>query len=344
MDTYHLELNDVDDIIPELANHLGTIYNEDLGEYILKIPNSKGEGEIRVINFPNGIGLYTYHCKFKEDLQLNLNHLKVKPIRFIYCVEGSLNSSFAHNQACTSIIEHEYLIAAPRENETHNLHFPKDQEIELCYLEIDRLKFQNYISFDLKELEPIFFELFSDCSAKNRISEKSRFSIKTAESIKELRNSDITGFPRINFIGAKALEILSYMLNSIKRDDQNTRNSGLNEKDIKAIEKAVEYIDANISNTGTVTDLSKVAGVNINKLQEGFQSIFGKTVNEYIRDVRLTRALNILLAGNKNVSEVVYELGLSSRSYFSKIFKEKYGVSPRKILSRKIGSQDLKEN
>ena len=74
----------------------------------------------------------------------------------------------------------------------------------------------------------------------------------------------------------------------------------------------------------------------MNKLQEGFQSIFGKTVNEYIRDVRLTRALNILLAGNKNVSEVVYELGLSSRSYFSKIFKEKYGVSPGKYLPEKL--------
>ncbi len=343
MDTYHLELNDVDDIIPELANHFGTIFSENLGEFILKIPRSKGEGQIRVINFPNGIGLYTYECKLKEELQLNLYHLHAKPIRFIYCVEGSLSSSFAHNEECTSIIEHEYIIAAPKEQETHNLHFPKNEEVVLCYLEIDRLKFQEYLSFDLKQLEPIFFDLFNDHSAKERISEKSSFSFKTAESIKELRNSDISGFPRINFIGAKALEILSYMLNSFKRNDSRTNQLGLKEKDKKAIEKAVEYIDANISNTGTVTDLSKVAGVNINKLQEGFQTIFGKTVNEYIRDVRLTRALNILLAGNKNVSEVVYELGLSSRSYFSKIFKEKYGVSPRKILARKVPSKNLEQ-
>ena len=263
METYHLELNDVDDIIPELANHFGTIYCEHLGEFILNIPKSRGEGQIQVINFPNGIGLYTYQCKLKEELQLNLFHLHAKPIRFIYCVEGTLSSSFAHNEEYQTIIEHEYLIAAPKEKETHNLHFPKDKEVVLCYLEIDRLKFQDYLSFDLKQLEPIFYELFSDCSATNRISEKSSFSFKTAESIKELRNSDITGFPRINFIGAKALEILSYMLNSFKRDDQDTRNIGLKEKDKKAIEKAVEYIDANISNTGTVTDLSKVAGVNI---------------------------------------------------------------------------------
>lgn len=344
MKSYHLELNDVDDIIPELANHFGTIYKERLGEYNLKIPGSAGEGFINVINFPNGIGLHTYQCKFKEETQLRLFHLQVKPIRFIYCLEGSVSSDFGEAEDHEKITAHEYLIAAPGGNETHNIQFPGNEEVSLCYLEIDRLKFQQYFSFDLEDLEPIFFELFSDQKAHKRISEKSNFSLKTAEAIKQIRNMDSTGFPRVNFIGAKALEILSYMLSRFKKDDQGFDNSRLKDKDMKAIEKAVTYIDANISNPGTVTDLAKIAGINSNKLQEGFQIIFGKTVNEYIRDLRLTRALNILSAGNKNVSEVVYELGLSSRSYFSKIFKEKYGISPRKVLTRKPIRNKVEEN
>ena len=335
METYHLELNDVDDIVPELANHFGTIFTEHLGEFNLNIPKSLGEGHLKVINFPNGIGLHTYHCKFKEDIQFKLSHKEVKPLRFIYCVEGSISSSFGKDEEFESIKDHEYLIAAPKESEIHNLIFPKGKDVVICYLEIDRIKFQQYFSFNLKELEPIYYELFSDNSANTRLSEKSSFSLKTAESIKEIRNCEISGFPRINFIGAKALEILSFMLTRFKKGDQDQANNRMKEKDMKAIEAAVEYIDANIANTGTVNDLAKIAGVNTNKLQEGFQIIFGKTVNEYIRDIRLTKALNILSAGNKNVSEVVYELGLSSRSYFSKIFKQKYGISPRKVLSRK---------
>lgn len=344
MNAYHLDLNDVDDIIPELANHFGTIYTERLGEFHLNIPASKGEGNIKVINFPNGIGLHTYNVKFKEDLLLKLSHFHVKPIRFIYCVDGSVTSSFHSNEEICSIEDHEYLIAAPKDRENHNILFPKETEVILCYLEIDRIKFQEYFSFDLHELEPIFYELFSDVDAKERISEKASYSLKTAESIKEIRNCEVSGFPRINFIGAKALEILSYMLSRFKKEDQHLQNNRLKEKDMRAIEKAVEHIDANISNPGTVNDLSKVAGVNTNKLQEGFQKIFGKTVNEYVRDIRLTKALNILSTGNKNVSEVVYELGLSSRSYFSKIFKEKYGISPRKILSRKSKPKNAVEN
>ena len=343
MKTYHLDLNDVDDIIPELANHFGTIYTEQLGEFNLNIPAGKGEGNIKVINFPNGIGLHTYHVKFNDDTQLRLSHLKVRPIRFLYCVEGSIDSSFGNFEERETVNDHEYIIAAPKDSETHNLLIPANEEVVICYLEIDRLKFQQYFSFDLEELEPIFYELFSDIEAQNRISEKANYSLRTAESIKEIRNTEDTGFPRINFIGAKALEILSYMLNRFKKDDQNLQNKRLKDKDMRAIETAVEYIDSNISNTGTVNDLSKIAGVNTNKLQEGFQVIFGKTVNEYIRDIRLTKALNILSSGNKNVSEVVYELGLSSRSYFSKIFKEKYGISPRKVLSRKPIAKKVKE-
>ncbi|CAL66916.1 helix-turn-helix transcriptional regulator [Christiangramia forsetii] len=335
MENYHLELNDVDEFIPELASEFGSDFSEHLGEFKLVIPENNGEGSIKGINFPNGIGLYTYRCKLKKDLGLQISQPFIKPIRFIYCVKGEVKSHFKNQEDVVNITDHQFLIAAPKDKETHSLIFNKDKDIVLCYLEIDRLKFQEYFSFDLHDLEPVFYKIFSDIQASNRISETGSYSLKTADAIKEIRNCELTGFPRINFIGAKALEVLSYMLARFKKDSQRFEQKDIKEKDRKAIEVAVEYIDTHISQTGTVNDLAKIAGVNTNKLQEGFQVIYGKTVNQYIRDVRLSKSLNMLSTGNKNVSEVVYELGLSSRSYFSKIFKAKYGVSPRKILSGK---------
>ncbi|SDR70906.1 AraC family transcriptional regulator [Gramella sp. MAR_2010_147] len=343
MEDYHLELNDVDEFIPELANKFGSDFSEHLGEFQLQIPESKGDGMIKGINFPNGIGLYTYHCKLKTDLSLCISQPFIKPIRFIYCVRGQVQSHFKNSEDQTNIADHQFLIAAPRDNETHSLIFNKSKDTVICYLEIDRLKFQQYFSFDPHDLEPVFYKIFSDIKALNRISETGSFSLKTADAIKEIRNCELTGFPRINFIGAKALEVLSYMLARFKKEKQRFESDNIKQSDRKAIETAVEYIDTHIAQTGTVSDLAMIAGINTNKLQEGFQIIYGKTVNEYIRDVRLTKSLNMLSAGNKNVSEVVYELGLSSRSYFSKIFKAKYGVSPRKILSKKQTPQELKK-
>jgi len=339
MENYHLILNDVDEFIPELASELRSDFSEHLGEFELKIPESKGEGSIKGINFPNGIGFYTYRCKLNNDLGLQISQPSVKPIRFIYCVKGEVKSHFEDQEDVINITDHQFLIAAPKDKETHSLIFNKNKDIVLCYLEIDRLKFQEYFSFDLQDLESVFYKIFSDIQASNRISETGSFSLKTADAIKEIRNCELTGFPRINFIGAKALEVLSYMLARFKKDSQRFEQTDIKEKDRKAIEVAVEYIDTHISQTGTVNDLAQIAGVNTNKLQEGFQVIYGKTVNQYIRDIRLSKSLNMLSSGNRNVSEVVYELGLSSRSYFSKIFKAKYGVSPRKILSDKATSK-----
>jgi len=340
MENYHLRLNDVEEIIPALAREFGVDFSEKLGEYQLKIPPDMGEGTITGINFPNGIGLYTYNCKLKQDIKLDIEQSFIKPIRFIYCVKGDVQSYFKDEQDYINIENHQFLIAAPKDNETHNIILNKGEDTIMCYLEIDRLKFQQYFSFDLNDLEPVFYKIFSDTEAVNRISETGSFSLQTADAMKEIRNCDLSGFPRINFIGAKALEVLSYMLAKFKKESQRFEDDGLKDKDRKAIEAAVEHIDGHIAKTGTVNDLAQLAGVNINKLQEGFQIIYGKTVNEYIRDVRLTKALNMLSGGNKNVSEVVYELGLSSRSYFSKIFKEKYGMSPRKMLSSKPEKKD----
>jgi len=333
MKTYHLAINDVDDFIPEFAKALGIEFSEELGEFSLSIPDSLGKGEIRGINFPNGIGLHTYHLTVNQDTELKISHPSIKPIRFIYCLKGQIESSFNDREGAEYVREHQYIIAAPKSEETYNMLLQKDKEVTLCYLEIDRLKFQQYFSFDLHELEPIFYRLFSDTQAQNRIATLGNISLQTSEIIREINNCDITGFPRINFVGAKSLEILSYMLNRFRKEDQEQQQQ-MREKDLAAIEKTVSYINTNLAQSKTISELAQIAGVNSNKLQEGFQKIYGKTVNEYIRDVRLTRSLQLLSSGKKNVSEVVYELGLSSRSYFSKIFKKKYGVSPRKVISR----------
>ena len=154
------------------------------------------------------------------------------------------------------------------------------------------------------------------------------------DTIREIEDCGVEGFPRINFLGGKALEVLSHMLLQF-REGPEMHEPRIKKRDLRAFERAVTHINENISNTGTVQQLAKISGINVNKLQDGFQEVYGKTVNNYIRDVRLTRAMNMLLSGEKGVGEVVYELGLSSRSYFSKIFKRRYGVLPKDVLNNK---------
>ena len=74
--------------------------------------------------------------------------------------------------------------------------------------------------------------------------------------------------------------------------------------------------------------LALKSGLSQAKLQEGFKLLYARTVTEYIRHIRLEAARDYISTTEMNISQIVYTIGFSSRSYFSKIFKRKYGISP----------------
>ncbi len=95
----------------------------------------------------------------------------------------------------------------------------------------------------------------------------------------------------------------------------------------------------------TVESLAKEAGTNVNKLQEGFKYVYDLTVNKYMQHIKLEAAKEMLHLSEKNISEIVTAIGLNNRSYFSKIFREKYGVSPKYFLrtSKKSKEEETTE-
>ena len=64
------------------------------------------------------------------------------------------------------------------------------------------------------------------------------------------------------------------------------------------------------------------------KLYRKIKALTGDTANEFIRKVRLKKAKQIIEASNYTISEVCYKVGFSSPSYFTKCFKEHFGILP----------------
>ena len=72
-------------------------------------------------------------------------------------------------------------------------------------------------------------------------------------------------------------------------------------------------------------------GMSRMNLYRKLQAITGQTPTEFIRTIRLKRAAQLLQDGKLNVSEVADRVGFSSSSYFTKCFKEQFGVLLRSI-------------
>lgn len=98
------------------------------------------------------------------------------------------------------------------------------------------------------------------------------------------------------------------------------------------IERLFKCTDCNLSNDNfTINKLSKDIGMSRPQLYRNITSITGRSPVNFIRDLKMHRALFLIKDKNLNISEVALEVGYNNPSYFSKCFQERFGIVPSKI-------------
>jgi signal transduction histidine kinase/ligand-binding sensor domain-containing protein/DNA-binding response OmpR family regulator len=110
---------------------------------------------------------------------------------------------------------------------------------------------------------------------------------------------------------------------------------GITSLDEKFMKKATKFVEKNLSNTGLSVELfSKEMGVSRGHLYNKIMALTGKTPTEFIRIMRLKRGAQLLAKSQLTVSEVAYKVGFNDPKYFSRYFKEEFGVSPSQYIRR----------
>lgn len=114
--------------------------------------------------------------------------------------------------------------------------------------------------------------------------------------------------------------------------------------DEKFIKKAISIVENYISDADfSVDTFSKEIGMSRSHLHRKFVSLTGYSPSGFIRTIRMKRAAQLLTKGQLTVSEILFEVGIKSRSYFTKSFKEQFGVLPTEFVSEsnnELGSAD----
>jgi len=98
------------------------------------------------------------------------------------------------------------------------------------------------------------------------------------------------------------------------------------------IEKIKTIVEENIEDdTFGISQLCHAACLSRSQLHNKIKAATGISTSIYIRNIRLAKAKALLMHSDKNVSEVAYDVGFKDASYFSRLFTEKYGRSPRTL-------------
>ncbi len=120
---------------------------------------------------------------------------------------------------------------------------------------------------------------------------------------------------------------------AVSGSNENTLASST-EKDF--IQKLLDYINNNIDNSNlSVEELAAHQNLSRSQLYRKIKALTGQTVSQFIRKIRLDKAKQILERGNLSISETCYKVGFTSPSYFSKCFKNQFGILPTEIDTKK---------
>lgn len=103
------------------------------------------------------------------------------------------------------------------------------------------------------------------------------------------------------------------------------------------LQRATKYVEDHISDTElSVEEMSRNLGMSRVHLYKKLTAITGKSPIEFIRVIRLKRAARLLQGSQLNISEIAYKVGFNNPKYFSKYFKEEFGVLPSEY-HQKVG-------
>ncbi|WP_041301393.1 AraC family transcriptional regulator [Lacinutrix sp. 5H-3-7-4] len=316
---------------------IGGVIVERWGEYTLQVDNDIAKGDIRFITFDWGGSLLEYNITFFEEVELKMDTSKYNPIHFTYCLNGYCEHKFDSQKQRKRLEQFQSVIISSKNGGFNYGYFPKDIKLEINVIQINRVKFINKRLNDASLLNQNLYNVFCDTDHENVFSYFGTYNLKLADKISALRKIKNKGMMRLLLIEGQVYQILALHMEQHKKDVAiKKKKTSLSKTELKQIRELSKQILKNVSTNYTVAELSNISGLPQAKLQEGFKFLYARTVIEYIRHVRLEKARDLMSTTNLNISEIVYSIGFSSRSYFSKIFKKKYNISPSAFLKNKL--------
>ncbi|NHF61042.1 helix-turn-helix transcriptional regulator [Flavobacteriaceae bacterium TP-CH-4] len=329
MEHIQIDGNDFVADLGAIARKYSGEHTEDTGLCTFHLNGSMGKGYIKAYKVSDELQAFVFNLKLNEDLVLEVGNTNGTVIDFIFCLEGFITQGFSRNNSFEEIGFRQNSIVRRLKNKKNMLHFPSSSEIKMSYLLFNA-------SLERHPEEDIRFLLSARIGNLNNALELKeghrylgRICFRTAEYVKVLVNKTVNSVEDVFFIEAAILNTLASQIKRYQADTKGKHvNSPIRPSEIDKIHALHAFIMDNITENLQVERLSSISGLSPAKLQLGFKYLYNNNVASYITQKRVDLAAKLMEDGEMNISEVVYAIGFTSRSYFSKIFKRRFGVRP----------------
>jgi AraC-like DNA-binding protein len=101
------------------------------------------------------------------------------------------------------------------------------------------------------------------------------------------------------------------------------------------IKKAVAYVSENYSTTNE-EEVAEMCGISYNHFSVTFKKQTGQTFRDFLEAVKIQNARKLLLSTEQSITEIAYEVGYSSTSYFISRFKKQCDITPKQFRKKTL--------
>lgn len=304
----------------EVTSHLASMYETTFENNVAIVDSSLGEGWIEAYNFED-FSVMLVNLKINHDVIIDRVHGDLKGYLDFGFILNGISNFFASevNENITQMVSGLY-ITTPSTVSGGN--FRHDFRHEQFFILVK------------KEWLETYFECEMPLALQNTDKPMMHYypiPYLAINDILMLMNSDYKIPFRKQHLYAKSIEILGFTLTTLLKDKKLGVKQNFHPDDISKIFNIANYINENIEQHLTIKAISEKYYINRDKLQVIFKSIYGKTIGNYTKKMRMTQAYILLLEG-RNVQEVGQRLGYANLSHFAEGFRKVHGINPSEVL------------
>ncbi len=220
-------------------------------------------------------------------------------------------------------------------NRSHNFKFdPNNEYIHLAPANapLNFVHFSytsDYLNQMLPQDEPWADQLKHRIASKERILGREALPITLAQehALHNIFNCPLSGKLGEMMIETSIMQLVLIQLHGLfgKGADLPKNNS---RQEHGLAHELKEYLTQTFLQDHTIEQLARQFGVNSNKLMSLFKSAFGKSIFEYLGELRMEHALQLLRENKLRVIDVARTMGYKNPNHFTTAFKKRYGFSP----------------
>lgn len=318
--------------VREMAKHFNAELDEGNDASTITMDNGKAKGFISSYRLFNGLSVWVYNVIFRSEFKVNLDLSPDGPIYFCYTIKGHFLHRFGELEAFAKVLQNQNMIVIGSPDNSVQITFPANIKLEIAVIMVDtkllgRLDIRNAKRMCTK-VQKIFHKIPKDQPYRYL----GNIDVETAKYASIICENNSTNLVGELLTEGAVLNMLASQIEAYERDiTEIGLQSILSKSDLSKIATLGGYVIDHFDTKMTILELSRHFGLSPKKLQLGIKYLYGDSVGHYISNLRMGHAKHLFGTTELNVSEICYQIGITSHSYFSKLFKNRYGVSPSKF-------------